>query len=562
MSTPSHPDSEPKSLERRPEARAFKVEDLAYEVSRGRVRIPPFQRGLRWDRNDALKLLDSIYRGYPVGTLLFWQTSAEADEVRIGSVRASGEARSDALWVVDGQQRIASLTRVLLGGDPQSEPFALFFDLDQVELRAPPKEALLGEDPGRWLPMNRVLDSESLMQWLFEHASTHRERRDRAIQLGKRVREFEIPAYLVQTDDESILREVFGRINSAGKKLKVDEVFDALHGAYRQASPASLKEVARDLEALGFGHIEEDKVLYRLLLAIQGRDDVRSSKQEIRLTPEQAANAYKETEQAARRAIQFIRDEVQIPHYELLPYKQPLVALGKFFHYYPRPAPRSRELLARWVWRGALNGVHRGDTASTQATLWRIGPPFSEEASVERLLEQVRERPFEPPPIDKPFKFSAAVSKLQTLGLLDLKPLHLESGAPLGSEWLADKGGRRGSTRIPQIFPASIDEALGQSIANRLFHPPITKLRGRIESTRDTKVLLSHGITEEMLEFLRMGDALNFLILRSVFLERHLKQFFTSRARWDESDRPSLDSFIVYDDDEEEDDSEYEEYEL
>ncbi len=78
------------SLERRPEARAFKVEDLLGELRRGRMRIPSFQRGLRWERGDAAKLLDSLWRGYPIGTLLFWETRAEAGEVTFGTVRVGG----------------------------------------------------------------------------------------------------------------------------------------------------------------------------------------------------------------------------------------------------------------------------------------------------------------------------------------------------------------------------------------------------------------------------------------------------------------------------------------
>jgi len=380
--------------------------------------------------------------GYPVGTLLFWETAAEAAEIRLGTLRISGEARSDALWVVDGQQRIVSMARVLLSRPPPVDGFALYFDLDAQELQPPPAEKEMTTDPGRWLPMNRVLDAEHLMQWLFEHAADRKDRRERAIQVGRRVRDYEIPAYLVRTESEAILREVFGRINSSGKKLKADEVFDALHGAYRRASPATLKEVASDLDALEFGHIEEDKVLFRLLLATQGQDDVRGvGDAPFRLPPEDAARAYSDTEQAARRAIQFICERVGIPHYELLPYKQALVALGKFFHHYPEPVPRSRELLARWVWRGAISGAHRGDTASARATLGRIGR-VGEEESVQSLLHASSNPPEAELGVRRPFNFRSAASKLQALGLLALKPLHLETGQPIEPGALADEQDR------------------------------------------------------------------------------------------------------------------------
>jgi len=40
-------------------------------VYRGHVRVPSFQRGLRWEASDVQDLFDSIYRGYPIGSLLF-----------------------------------------------------------------------------------------------------------------------------------------------------------------------------------------------------------------------------------------------------------------------------------------------------------------------------------------------------------------------------------------------------------------------------------------------------------------------------------------------------------
>ena len=363
----------PESLARRPEARAFKIEDLLAEVRSGRVRVPSFQRPLKWEREDARKLIDSLYRGYPVGTLLFWETKAEPGEMRFGSLTVSAGGRSDALWVVDGQQRIVSLARILLAPEPDTDAFALYFDLDEGEFVAPPPPTKRSEAPARWLPMTVVLDSENLMQWAYVKAPDDKERRDRAFQLGKRVREYEIPACLVRTDNEDTLREIFSRINSSGKPLQASQVFDALHGARSQTRPATIPQIVAELTQFDFGHIEE-KILYRLLRILQGAD-VSEWGRPLRLANDKLAEAaYRETAQATALAIQFLKRDAGIPHYELLPYKQPLAILGKFFHQYPNPQPRSRDLLARWLWRGVLNGTHLGDNVSTRAALKCIRP--------------------------------------------------------------------------------------------------------------------------------------------------------------------------------------------
>ena len=54
-------------LPKKPVARTEKVEDLVEMVYRGRVRVPWFQRGLKWEAKHVQELFDSIYRGYPIG---------------------------------------------------------------------------------------------------------------------------------------------------------------------------------------------------------------------------------------------------------------------------------------------------------------------------------------------------------------------------------------------------------------------------------------------------------------------------------------------------------------
>ena len=125
----------------------------------------------KWDRVNAKLLLESLYRGYPVGTLLLWETAAPAGEGRIGSLTLPAPQIENALWVVDGQQRIVSLARILLAADPDEDAFALYFDLDAADFVIPPVTGKRRADPSRWLPMTVVLDSEKLMQWLFDHAA-------------------------------------------------------------------------------------------------------------------------------------------------------------------------------------------------------------------------------------------------------------------------------------------------------------------------------------------------------------------------------------------------------
>jgi hypothetical protein len=221
------------------------------------------------------------------------------------------------------------------------------------------------------------------------------------------------------------------------------------------------------------------------------------------------------------------------------------VLLGQFFQHYPHPRPRSRDLLARWVWRGALNGAHQGTTVSTRARIER-SVSDSEDTAVQRLLAMLEARPAVLPEPTSPFNFRHAASKLQTLALLDLMPRDLESAAPIGLDLLTGPGERAFS--MPAVS-ASSRGLLTKSVVNRLLHPKRPCLRRLLIDVANPVVLASHGISEDGIEALRRGDTDGFFRARAGFLRDHFARFFARHARWDEPDRPALAALVVDDED-------------
>jgi uncharacterized protein with ParB-like and HNH nuclease domain len=94
-----------------PAARTFSVVDLVAEAVEGRIRIPEFQRPLRWQWQDAQRLFDSIIKGYPIGNLLLWKRHAPAGLVKLGGLEVKSRKFDEGWWVVDGQQRLPILNK-------------------------------------------------------------------------------------------------------------------------------------------------------------------------------------------------------------------------------------------------------------------------------------------------------------------------------------------------------------------------------------------------------------------------------------------------------------------
>jgi len=244
-------------LERRPDARAESVEDIVQRVLRGEVRIPRFQRPLKWQALDVVDLFDSVYRGYPIGSLLLRQAPGPAGPLQIGPLSVFGAETDHALWVVDGQQRLTSLA-VGLGRPPLDahdtqprDPFVVYFDPRAQQFHAPPTR---GQVPLAWVPVSRLLDAAALGEWIVEswdHGNDPALRRI-VFEAGKRLREYRVPYYVIETPDEEVAKTIFDRVNSKGRPLDREDVFNALFGNQR-ARPATLRELSEELAKVGMG---------------------------------------------------------------------------------------------------------------------------------------------------------------------------------------------------------------------------------------------------------------------------------------------------------------------
>jgi hypothetical protein len=513
-------------LERRPIADSSSVEDLLLDIRQGRIRVPQFQRGLKWEDEDRRKLFDSILRGYPVGTLLFWKRPAPAATVHIGRMEVDAEERSDALWVVDGQQRLTTLADALLvelgAGERERR---LFVDLETLE-------ATYGRDlnPPRWLPLFDAADTERLHEWVHQSSPSDSFRRS-AFAVGKRLREYQVPLYVVESDDEDVLRRIFDRVNSTGKALEKDEVFDALHGGRGGEFPSSLEEIAQSLEATGFGHLDHALVL-RALLALRRKDPSRGFRQ---IERSDVPAALRDTALGLERAVYFVKGVAGFPHVSLLPYKLPLATLALFLHEHPEPNPRTKTLLRRWIWRGAINGSHRGDTVGLRRTLTAIDPQ-DEERSVQALLQGLGET--NPGALElRPFNFRHARSKLQLVALAALAPRDLRSGEPIDVTELCERDGNPAQRLVSDPSPGEPEVGL----AGRVLHPrlPPTELR-KLIGKADDLLRGSHGIPAAAAAALASGEVEAFFREREGHLEQVVSRFLDRQAEWGASDRPSL----------------------
>lgn len=112
------------------------VEELVGMIERGELRLPEMQRRYVWRSTRVRDLLDSLYRGYPSGAILLWETD-EKVPLQEFAVAQQGNPYQSTRLLLDGQQRLTSLSAVIRG-DPVSvrgrkRPIELLFNLEHPE---------------------------------------------------------------------------------------------------------------------------------------------------------------------------------------------------------------------------------------------------------------------------------------------------------------------------------------------------------------------------------------------------------------------------------------------
>ena len=108
------------------------VESILAWIKQGEIAIPEIQRPFVWDATKVRDLIDSLYKGYPVGYIITWKSP----DVKL----KDGTASEGKQVLIDGQQRITALTASLLGkevldSDYKKKRIKIAFNLQTEEFQ-------------------------------------------------------------------------------------------------------------------------------------------------------------------------------------------------------------------------------------------------------------------------------------------------------------------------------------------------------------------------------------------------------------------------------------------
>jgi hypothetical protein len=412
------------------------VEELVSMIERGELRLPEMQRQYVWRATRVRDLLDSLYRGYPSGAILLWETDEAVPLQRFAVSQSTNPYQSTRL-LLDGQQRLTSLSAVIRG-EPvnvrgRRRPIDLLFNLehpdqlavvteveDNSDAEEPDDEETPAENEAdasedelvkrfnqmafvvankkleqlpQWVKVTEVFKTDSDAPFLKRAGVTSFDdpRYEKYSQRLARLRAIRKYVYRMDVLERTLsydeVTEIFVRVNSLGAKLRSSDLALAQITAKWPHSLQTFLDFQNACAKTGF---ELDLGLHlKNLMAFatgQSRFQVVGG-----LSADVLRNAWKEACEGMNFAINFARSNLGIDSPVLLSSPFLLVVLAYFGHIrnYRLGADEARQLR---YWALIANAKGRFSRGSTETLLDQDLATIRQGSGVDALVDRLRQQ--------------------------------------------------------------------------------------------------------------------------------------------------------------------------
>lgn len=361
----------------RPENQNKQYEALFLEIDNGQIKLPMFQREFVWDKDQSAKLIDSILKGFPIGTFIFWKTREQLRSYKeIGYHKLPETPEGDyAHYILDGQQRITSLYAIRKGIRITKDGKEIDYKDIYINLDYNPKTddqlVVASKEDGKcYVSVHDALTKKMA----FFYKNLPGDKAETLEDYKGKLTTYDFSTIVIKDYPIDVACDVFTRINTGGKTLTLFEIMVAM--TYDDKKKFDL---AQKYEELIDGTDEDDDCLSKAKFETVPETTVMQCVAAITLGSIRAKDILKikrdtfvanwePTKAALFMAVDFMRSELRIPVSQLLPYPILLVPIAYFFHQIKNKKPSTEQcaLLEQFFyWAGLTQRYSSG--AETKA---------------------------------------------------------------------------------------------------------------------------------------------------------------------------------------------------
>lgn len=343
---------------------SLSIRQAIAKIVAGQIRIPAFQRGFVWDPERVAYLMDSIYKGYPFGSLILWRTKEELrSERQLGPfILPTQEDEFPIDYVLDGQQRLTAIfgvfqTELMPEADEDLTWMNVYFDFGTAADLQDSQFVVLEDvdvDPARHFRIGVFFDPVEY------RTATERLTTDQIMTIDRvqaAFQEASIPTQMIETDDRGKVAIVFERVNRLGLELDTFQLLSAWTWSEDFDLQEQFVDLSEELAPFGFQGIGEDTNLLLRCCSAVVADDV-SAPSLLSLNGAEVRSRFAEIANGLRGSIDFLRTEIGVAKLANLPYPSMLVPLSVFFAAEDgrevKMTDDQRDELVKWFWRSCF----------------------------------------------------------------------------------------------------------------------------------------------------------------------------------------------------------------
>lgn len=340
-----------------PEPKNLPYKALLADIEKGLIKIPQFQRDYVWSKDRAAGLIDSILKGYPIGTFITWKTKEALRVVKdLGGVELPPVPDGDfAEYVLDGQQRMTSLFCALKGVQINRGKKVDDFSEIYIDLNADEHQQIVLTDISE-LEEGSYIKLKDLISFDLNFLQKYQQFFPKITEYSQTLQGYNFSLIEVKEAPLDVATEIFTRINVGGKPLSLFEIMVAKTFDANEEFDLSEKfEALVDrLREVGYDTISDATVLQTVSLVI-GKECKRQNI--LRLDKKRFIEEWPKVADAIEAAVDYFRGYYRIPVSRLLPYNSLLAPFAYFFyHHKDKPLENKQLFLEDFLWRVSLGG--------------------------------------------------------------------------------------------------------------------------------------------------------------------------------------------------------------
>ena len=339
-----------------PIGRPFTV--LISDIEKGEIKIPQFQRGFVWDIKKSAKLMDSIIKGYPIGTFIFWRTKERLRSIRnLGNFSLPELNQSEFLdYVLDGQQRLTTLFATLKGLKIERKEKLEDYDEIYINLEADENNdddiVIIDKenfDEATLIKLKDLLYGELSLLFGF-NPKYHSKLQD----YRARIESYSYSIILVRDAPLDIATEIFTRINEGGEELTVFDIMIAKTFDFDKNFDLREKseELKKRLSEVDYETVSDETVLQTVSILLEKECSKRTI---LKLNKHKFIDVWDDAVDAIEAAVDYFKNFYRVPVSQLLPYNALIVPFAYFFYKHKdKPTGDKQKYLQDFFWRVSL----------------------------------------------------------------------------------------------------------------------------------------------------------------------------------------------------------------